>query len=29
MVLLGRKRLEAALAMIPDVEAEVRWRPSN
>ncbi len=24
---LGRKRLEAALAMVPDVEAEVRWRP--
>ncbi|MBN9046691.1 MAG: DsbA family protein [Rhizobiales bacterium] len=24
---LGRKRLEAALALVPDVAAEVRWRP--
>ncbi|MFK3667512.1 DsbA family oxidoreductase [Ochrobactrum teleogrylli] len=24
---LGRKRLENALAMLPDVEAEIRWRP--
>ncbi|SUW18123.1 DSBA oxidoreductase [Brucella abortus] len=24
---LGRKRLEAALASLPDVEAEIRWRP--
>src|SRR5690606_22204441 len=23
---LGRKRLENALAMLPDVEAEIRWR---
>ncbi len=24
---LGRKRLENALAMLPEVEAEIRWRP--
>ncbi|MBJ6135079.1 DsbA family protein [Ochrobactrum sp. Q0168] len=24
---LGRKRLENALAMLPDVDAEIRWRP--
>lgn len=24
---LGRKRLEAALTLLPDVETEIRWRP--
>lgn len=24
---LGRKRLEAALSMVPNIDAEVRWRP--